>query len=112
MGRCRRAGFESERDEQEEARADHPDTLTSMNNLAITWKQQRRHTEATKLMQDCVQLSKRILGVHHPSSLASARTLETIYFLAGYREYILANFTGLLLMWMLTIWPVKSQSLP
>jgi hypothetical protein len=34
--------------------ADHPDTLTSMNNLAFTWKGTGRETEALRLMKDCV----------------------------------------------------------
>jgi hypothetical protein len=56
-------------------RADHPSTLTSMNNLAITLKGQGQHTKAIKLMQDCVQLCERTLGINHPYSLAFARTL-------------------------------------
>ncbi|KAK4172406.1 hypothetical protein QBC36DRAFT_390435 [Triangularia setosa] len=31
---------------------DHPDTLTSMNNLACTWKSQGRHSDALALMRD------------------------------------------------------------
>jgi hypothetical protein len=46
---------------------EHPDTLTSMNNLAITWKQQSRDEEAIKLMSKCVQLRTRVLGADHPS---------------------------------------------
>ena len=34
----------------------HPDTLTSMNNLAFTWKGQFRDAEAVNLMKECVQL--------------------------------------------------------
>jgi hypothetical protein len=30
--------------------ADHPDTLTSMANLAFTWKDQGRHIDALALM--------------------------------------------------------------
>ena len=32
---------------------EHPDTLTSMNNLAFIWKKQRRDTEAIELMKKC-----------------------------------------------------------
>ena len=31
--------------------AEHPDTLTSMNNLAFTWKGQGQDKEALKLME-------------------------------------------------------------
>ena len=35
--------------------ADHPDTLTSMANLAVTWNSQDRHEDALALMQDCIE---------------------------------------------------------
>lgn len=54
---------------------DHPSTLTSMNNLAFTWKGQGRHTEAVRLINDCVQLQRRILGVGHPHFLSSCAAL-------------------------------------
>jgi Tetratricopeptide repeat len=54
---------------------EHPDTLTSMNNLAFTWKEMERDTEAIRLMKDCVQLLKRILGINHPNTVSSSATL-------------------------------------
>ncbi len=33
----------------------HPDMLSSMNNLALTWKRQGRHTDALSLIEDCAQ---------------------------------------------------------
>ncbi|KAK3304828.1 uncharacterized protein B0T15DRAFT_537715 [Chaetomium strumarium] len=33
--------------------ADHLDTLTSMYNLAFTWEDQGRHSDALALMRDC-----------------------------------------------------------
>ena len=51
--------------------ADHPDTLTSMNNLAFTWKDQGRHTDALALMDDCAQARQRVLGAVHPDTLSS-----------------------------------------
>jgi hypothetical protein len=53
---------------------ENPDTLTSMNNLAFTWKGQGRGAEALKLMEECVQLWTRILGVDHPYTLSSSAT--------------------------------------
>jgi hypothetical protein len=41
---------------------EHPDTLTSMNNLAFTWKGQARDIEAIDLMDKCVQARERHLG--------------------------------------------------
>ena len=43
--------------------AEHPDTLTSMNNLAFTWKEQGRDADTLRLMEYCVQLRARILGL-------------------------------------------------
>jgi hypothetical protein len=56
--------------------ADHPSTLTSMNNLAFTWKGQGRDAEAVQLMEDCIQLGRRILGVSHPHFLSSCAALD------------------------------------
>jgi hypothetical protein len=53
---------------------EHPDTLTSMNSLAFTWKGQGRGVDALKLMEKCVQMQTRILGVDHPHTLSSSAT--------------------------------------
>jgi Tetratricopeptide repeat len=42
---------------------EHPETLTSMNNLAFTLKEQGRKGEAIKLMAECVQLCNQALGL-------------------------------------------------
>jgi hypothetical protein len=65
----------SDGDSQDEAGNDHPSTLTSMNNLASTWKAQGQDTKAIQLMTDCVQRTKRILGVKHPSYLTFSQAL-------------------------------------
>ncbi|KAK0745454.1 hypothetical protein B0T18DRAFT_409481 [Schizothecium vesticola] len=57
--------------------ADHPDTLTSMNNLAITWKGQGRHADALALMEDCAQARRRVLGEEHPYTLSTLATVAT-----------------------------------
>ncbi|KAK0712753.1 hypothetical protein B0T26DRAFT_651449 [Lasiosphaeria miniovina] len=56
--------------------ADHPSTLTSMNNLAFTWKYQGLHIEALALMEGCAWARQRALGPRHPDTLSS---LATIY---------------------------------
>jgi hypothetical protein len=56
--------------------AEHPDTLTSMNNLSFTWKAMRRQTEALELMNNCVQLRKKVLGANHPHFLSSSAALS------------------------------------
>ncbi|KAH8889893.1 hypothetical protein GQ53DRAFT_651431, partial [Thozetella sp. PMI_491] len=56
--------------------AEHPDTLTSMNNLALTWKSLGRTADALALMEGCVQACQRVLGFQHPNTKISMATLE------------------------------------
>ncbi|KAM7211335.1 hypothetical protein V8F06_013291 [Rhypophila decipiens] len=51
--------------------ADHPDTLTSMNNLAFTWKGQGRLKDALDLIKECCFLRTRKLGLEHPNTISS-----------------------------------------
>jgi hypothetical protein len=51
---------------------EHPDTLSTMNDLAFTMKEQGRKEDAIKLMIEYVQLRERILGLGHPYILSSA----------------------------------------
>jgi hypothetical protein len=55
--------------------ADHPDTLTIINNLAFTWKAQGRDNEALKLMEECVIAHTLILGTNRPDTLSSRTIL-------------------------------------
>ena len=41
---------------------EHPDTLTSMNNLSFTWKDIGKQPEALKLMHECGQLEQAGFG--------------------------------------------------
>jgi hypothetical protein len=54
----------------------HPDTLTSMANLAHTWRDQGKSVEAIRLMDECVQLRMRILGSGHPHTRSPSETLR------------------------------------
>ncbi|KAF2787606.1 hypothetical protein K505DRAFT_257322, partial [Melanomma pulvis-pyrius CBS 109.77] len=56
---------------------EHPDTLSSIANLAYTWKSQSRNEEAILLMEKCVKLQKRILGYHHPDTKVSIKNLNS-----------------------------------
>jgi len=55
--------------------AEHPNTLISMNNVALRLKKQGRVAEAIKLLEECVQLQMLVLGADHPRALSSTRTL-------------------------------------
>jgi hypothetical protein len=56
--------------------ADYPFTLTSMNNLTFTWKEQGCNKAAAELMSECVRLRTHKLGANHPFTLSSIDTLN------------------------------------
>jgi Tetratricopeptide repeat len=49
--------------------------LSSMANLAETYRQKGRWNEAEKLQVDVVELRKRLLGAEHPDTLLSMANL-------------------------------------
>ena len=50
---------------------DHPDTLASMNNLAVSYAALGRHAEALKFREQTLALHKAKLGTDHPDTLTS-----------------------------------------
>jgi len=44
----------------------HPDTLTSMNNLAIALKKQGKNAEAEAMHLQTLKLTETVLGKDHP----------------------------------------------
>ncbi|PZD25883.1 CDC6, Cdc6-related protein, AAA superfamily ATPase, partial [Pyrenophora tritici-repentis] len=63
--------------------ADHPDTLTSMANLASTYRNQGRWNDAEKLFVQVMETSKTKLGADHPSTLTSMANLASTYWNQG-----------------------------
>ena len=59
---------------------EHPSTLTSMANLAYTWKCQDRLKDALDLMQTCFHQQQQVLGRDHPD------TVSTLSFLIEWQE--------------------------
>ena len=59
--------------------AEHPDTLTSVNNLAALYRGQGRYAEAEPLYQRAVTVSERVLGPEHPDTLSSVDNLAALY---------------------------------
>jgi streptomycin 6-kinase len=55
---------------------EHPDTLTSMNNLSFTLKGQGRDDEAVSVLKLCLQLGRRVFGPQHPNILSSLKVLD------------------------------------
>jgi hypothetical protein len=55
---------------------EHPDTLTSMANLAHTLELQSRHKEALDLIDLCFQSRQKVLGEQHPATQSTQRALN------------------------------------
>jgi tetratricopeptide (TPR) repeat protein len=61
----------------------HPDTLTSMANLASTYQNQGRWKEAEELFVQIIEMRKRVLGPEHPDTLTSINNLASTYMNQG-----------------------------
>ncbi len=55
--------------------AEHPETLTSANNLAMSLSDQGKYAEAEQIQREVLAVRKRVLGAEHPDTLASASNL-------------------------------------
>ena len=49
---------------------DHPDTLTTMNNLVNNYKDQEKYNDAEELYRECLEERKRVLEPDDPDILA------------------------------------------
>ena len=66
---------------------EHPSTLTSMANLASTYRNQRRWKEAKQLEAQVLETRKRVLGEEHPDTLTSMSNLaHTLKYMAEVRK--------------------------
>ncbi|KAL4738216.1 hypothetical protein BDV11DRAFT_216107, partial [Aspergillus similis] len=61
----------------------HPSTLTSMHNLASTYRNQGRWKEAEELQVQVIKTWKQVLGPKHPFILTSMGNLALIYWNRG-----------------------------
>jgi hypothetical protein len=59
--------------------AEHPDTLTSMANLASTYRNQGRWKEAEELEVQVIETSSRVLKAEHPETLTNTANLASTY---------------------------------
>ena len=59
--------------------AEHPQTLTSMANLASTYRNQGRWNEAEQLEIRVMKMRKKLLGAEHPDTLISMANLACTY---------------------------------
>lgn len=58
--------------------ADHPDTLTSRNNLASAYDSTGRTAEAIPLLEQTLADCERVLGADHPTSNTVRRNLAAV----------------------------------
>jgi serine/threonine protein kinase len=63
--------------------ADHPATLTVMNDLAMAYQEAGRASDAVRLMKETLTLQRARLGADHPETLNSMNNLAAAYFAAG-----------------------------
>ena len=59
--------------------AEHPDTLRSMANLALTYWDQGRWEEAEELEVQVMETMQRVLGAEHPDTLTAMGNLASTY---------------------------------
>jgi hypothetical protein len=60
-------------------REEHPDTLISIGNFALTYRNQGRWKKAEELGMQAMETRKRVLGAEHPSTLTSMANLASTY---------------------------------
>lgn len=61
----------------------HPDTLTSLNNLASVLRAQGGHEETEKLRRRDLEGREKVLGMEHPSTLGSVYNLAYLFHSEG-----------------------------
>ncbi|KFY28121.1 hypothetical protein V491_00628 [Pseudogymnoascus sp. VKM F-3775] len=61
----------------------HPDTLMSMNNLAIALEKHGKFAEAEAMHRQALQLRETVLGKDHPDTLASMNSVAELLCLQG-----------------------------
>jgi tetratricopeptide (TPR) repeat protein len=58
---------------------EHPDTATSLNNLALLYVDQGDYARAEPLYQQALAIRKKVLGEEHPDTATSLNNLARIY---------------------------------
>src|SRR5262249_3692982 len=64
-------------------RPDHPDTLATMNNLAVAYQATGRLSKALSLLEETLKLRKAKLGPDHPNTLLTSNNLVGAYLAAS-----------------------------
>ncbi len=64
---------------KEQLGAEHPDTLSSINNLAFLYQSQGRYRKAEPLLQRALVGMENVLGKEHPRTLRCINNLASLY---------------------------------
>jgi hypothetical protein len=57
---------------------EHPDTLTTMDNLALTYQDQGKPVDAAQLQEKVLEARRRIQGEEHPRTLTTMNNLALL----------------------------------
>lgn len=56
----------------------HPETFSSMNNLAKLYHKQKKYAVAEKLFLECLELRIEVLGINHQATMITAASLAAL----------------------------------
>ncbi len=59
-------------------RENHPDYVTSLNNLAGLYKSQGKYEQAEPLCIQALEIAERVLGANHPNTVIFRKNLENL----------------------------------
>jgi tetratricopeptide (TPR) repeat protein len=62
---------------------DHPDTLSSIGNLANLYSDQEEYAKAQPLYEECLDTRSRVLGRDHPDTLTTIHNLSVFHMEQG-----------------------------
>src|SRR5271165_4756914 len=62
---------------------EHPDTATSLNNLALLYHEMGEYAKAEPLYREALRIRQKVLGPEHPSTAASLNNLALLCFDLG-----------------------------
>ena len=57
----------------------HPDTATSLNNLAVLYNSQGKYDDAEPLFKRALAVREEVLGPMHPDTATSLNNLAVLY---------------------------------
>ncbi len=79
--------------------AEHPDTATSLNNLATLYDEQGKYEQAEPLHLRALEIYEKILGAEHPDTATSLNDLAGLYESQGKYEQSEALYLRALEIW-------------